>query len=501
MKKTLCLILCALMLAPTFTACSNGSDSTNDSTNPGSTSENTPPSEDDASDDDGEVTRANTPDNLPDDLNFDGMTINIYHFGSEDTLNYDTVGEMSGDVVLDAVYNRNVSVEDRLNVKLNWIAGDADWDGFPSQVLTVLEAASGDYDLIVEESSRLFQQSLSGYYYDLMNISDYIDLDQPWWYTDLMEESSLDNSKRYYLNGDAFLTCMLGASAVYFNKQMYTDYFGDVQQLYDQVLDGTWTYDALADYSTQVYTDTNGDGQVDDGDIYGFRYEQWGIPNYTSMSNGLTYITRDEEGFPVLDILTEDSIQWGQTLYRLLYSDNIAVEGDKLKTFTNQTSLFLLGMFKTAPQLRNVSFDYGIVPYPKLNETLDYVSGAETANGNGGAIPVSIAEDKIQPVCAVLEALCAESYRKVVPAWYDTALKVKYSDGPVDAQMIDIIYEHINCPFIMVADKLLGTGSIFTNAIYGSGNDGAFVSYYESKSKSLEKSLEKAIEDYKEILH
>lgn len=490
------MLLCLLMLAPTFSSCAN-SEGADD----GTSSENVTPTSEDGGETapETEITRANTPDSLPDDLNFDGMTINIFHFGNDDTVNYDCIGELSGDVVMDAIFNRNIAVEDRLGVKLNWIAGDAGWDSFPNEVSIALQAGVGDYDMVVEESSRLWQQSIRGYYYDLMTLSDYIDLDQPWWYTEMMEQGSIDNSKRYFLNGDLFLTCMLGASAMYFNKQLYTNYFGDVGQLYDRVLDGTWTYDTFADYCANVYTDTNGDGKADNGDIYGFRYEQWGIPNHMSMSTGLTFSSRDADGYPVLELMTEDSIKWGETLYRLLYSDNISVEGSKQDTFIKQTSLFLPGQFSTAHQLRDVDFDYGMLPYPKLSEELDYMSAAGTVNGNGGGVPVSAPAEKLDAVCAVMEALCAESYRTVVPAWYDTALKVKYSDGLEDAQMVDIIYEHISSSFIMMADKELGIGSIFTNAVYGSNNDGAFVSYYESQKNVINKRLQRCIEDYQKL--
>lgn len=492
MKKTIAVILCAAMLMPLFSACSaNNTEDTAQNID----SDNSVVSQEAV---ETEINRANIPDNLPDGLNFNGENINIYHFGSESSIKYDCVGEMGGDVVLDAVYNRNIAVEDRLGVKINWIAGSAEWDGFPSEVLMMLQSGSADYDMIFEESSRLWQQSIKGYYHDLID-EEYIDLDQPWWYSDMMEESNLDNNRRFFLNGDICLTVMLLASAMYFNKGLFTDYIGDVNQLYDSVLDGTWTYDKFADYCRQVYTDTNGNGETDAADIMGFRFEQWGIPNYMSMSTGLSYTTRDEEGFPVLNILSDKSITWSETLYKLLYTDNISMEGSKQDTFIAETSLFYPGQFETAHALREVDFEYGILPYPKLDETVDYMSGAGTANGNGVAIPVSVAADKLGMLCATIEALCSEAYRHVTPAWYDTALKIKYSAGLVDSQMVDIIYEHINCPFIMMADKELNLGSIFTNGVYGSSSEGSFVSYYESRSKLLEKSLERAIENYKKI--
>ena len=39
----------------------------------------------------------------------------------------------------------------------------------------------------------------------------------------------------------------------------------------------------------------------------------------------------------------------------------------------------------------------------------------------------------------VYEALCAESYKKVYPEYYDTALKGKYSSERETAEMVDLI--------------------------------------------------------------
>ncbi len=496
MKRVLTLLLCLALLLPAFAACSeNASDGGEGA---GQTSGSSEPSAELPGEEEPEITRANYPDTLSPDLNFDGVTLDITAFGSENCINYDCTGELTGDVVLDAVYNRNISVEDRLNLKLNYVFGSSDWGGFPSEVSTILQAGTDDYDLVVEESSQLFSQSIQGYYFDFLTL-DNVNLEQPWWYSDMMAESQFDNTKRYFLNGDLCLTVFMGASAMYFNKPVFTDHFGDVNALYDAVLDGTWTYEKFADYCRSVFTDVNGNGTADAADLMGFRYEQWGIPNYMSMSTGLTYALRDEEGFPILDIYTEDGIRWGETLYRLLYTDNISMQGSKQETFIAGTSLFFPGMFDTAMVLRDVDFEYGIVPYPKLDESLDYLCGAATANGCGVAIPVSANPAKISATTAAIEALCAEAYRKVVPAWYETALKIKYSDATIDAQMVDIIYSHINSPFIMMADKALGTGSIYTNAVYGSSNEGAFASWWAKNEKLLVKKLEKAIDSYRNL--
>lgn len=492
-KRLICLILCMLVTLPILTGCGGDTTPETETQTEDSTSTDTTPAET-------ETTRANTKDSLPDDLHFDDTTINVFGFGYENSVLYDTTGggELTGDVVLDAMVNRNIAVEERLGVKFNWIIGPDGWDTFPNAVKTALLAGASDYDIIVEENSRLFEQSVQGFYYDLAS-KPYIDLSQPWWYNELMEQSSLDNSKRYFLAGDICLTTMLGASAMYFNKPIFIDHFGDTQVLYDTVLEGKWTYDVFMQYCRDIATDVNGDGVYDDSDLLGFRYPQWGIPNYLSMSTGLDYITRDADGFPVLDIYNEESIKWADTLYKLLYTENMSAGGDPGSSFISGNSLFYPGMFSASNDLRQADFEYGILPYPKLEEAFSYYSGAAEANGCGVGVPVSAPAEKLDAVYASIEALCAEAYRKVTPAWYDTALKVKYADAAIDADMIDIIYNNIKSPFIMMADKAIGTGSIFTNAVYGSKSEGTFASYWEKNGKNLEKKLADIIAKYKEL--
>ncbi|MHB1150757.1 MAG: hypothetical protein ACYCWE_10720 [Eubacteriales bacterium] len=489
MKKNVCLLLVLFMLFCGF-ACSESEKDHSKDTAAATAAEAA----------ETEMTRANTPDNLP-QLDFNGMVINIYYFGQEFAHYYDAVGESSGDIVYDAVYMRNIAVNERLNTEINWIRGGDDWDSHPAAVQKAMLAGVSDYDIIFEENSRAFQHSLEGYFINLLD-AEYLDYGQPWWYDELMYEGSIDTSKRYFVTGDFALTTLFGASAVYFNKNIYTDVLGDVNDIYQTVLDGKWTADVMMDLCRRIYSDINGSGTSDEDDLLGFRFTQWGVPNYLSMSTGLTYTARDDAGYPVLDLNTKDAVLWADKLYNMLYRDNMSIEckmTDMAAAFRNNLSLFYVGMFSTANTLRDCEFEYGIIPHPKLKESLDYLCAAGTVNGEGAAVPVSAPEDKFEASCALLEALCAESYRSVVPSWYDTALKVKYIDAEIDADMIDLIYNHVGTSFIMMADKTLGIGSIFTYTVYGSKSEGTFSSYYAKNENGFNTKWSNMIEKYKAV--
>ena len=95
--------------------------------------------------------------------------------------------------------------------------------------------------------------------------------------------------------------------------------------------------------------------------------------------------------------------------------------------------------------LRNMTSYYGIVPMPKLDETQDNYYSYAHDTLTAYAIPVNVIDDRLQEMGAVLEALASESYRTVVPAYYEVTLKDKFCNDPESKEMLDLI---INSFFI-----------------------------------------------------
>jgi ABC-type sugar transport system, periplasmic component len=433
-------------------------------------------------------------------LNYDGAEIRISYFGYEDSVMFDAVGEFSGDVVTDAVYNRNIKVADQLNVKFNWIVGSDSWEAYPEAIKKSVMSGSDDYDMIFMESSQCFRLSLDGYFKNLAS-APYIDYSMPWWYTEFMDEACITPAQRYFVTGAFSLTTMLFASAMFFNKTIYEDHFGNSDELYQKALDKTWTYDELIHLSRAVYTDINGDGEADDGDLMGFYMHGQRTVNYTSMSTGLTYITRDAQGVPVLDLYNDDTLKWVDTLYTMCFDKTVSLSEENVKAFLDSKALFYLMMLSSIKEIRDSDFAWGILPYPTLYEGMEYKSAAGTVNGNSAVIPNTADDTKYEMCCAALEALSYEAYENVVPAWYGIALKNKYSDTEMDSKMVDIIYNSIYCPFIMVTDKYLGLGSFFYNCVYkAKTNAGGYSSYWEKNEKKSIASWDKMIEKYNKMI-
>jgi hypothetical protein len=113
---------------------------------------------------------------------------------------------------------------------------------------------------------------------------------------------------------------------------------------------------------------------------------------------------------------------------------------------------------------RDLNFDYGILPYPKWDENQkNYITRTSSAI-SVFCIPASAKDPDM--TAAVLEALNSESYRSVIPAYYETALKVKYVRDDESVQALDILREGISMQFVDAYSTVFsGYSEIFKNTL------------------------------------
>ena len=109
-------------------------------------------------------------------------------------------------------------------------------------------------------------------------------------------------------------------------------------------------------------------------------------------------------------------------------SDKIIFMVDKLLSIESET-------------MRNMKSDYGIIPMPKYDEAqADYYSMPYEVF-HLYAIPITVPNP--DEMSAVLEAMCAETWRKVIPTYSDLALKGKYMSDYQSRDMFDLILENM----------------------------------------------------------
>ena len=109
---------------------------------------------------------------------------------------------------------------------------------------------------------------------------------------------------------------------------------------------------------------------------------------------------------------------------------------------------------------------------------------------------ITVPAEDLPFVSAVIEVLCRETYNVVLPAYYDSSLKIKYTRDNTAARMIDIIHDHYGNGFPLAWDDGLDGAlmkSTFYNCIENNNNDLAsrIKTYQKSTSKQLGKIIDK----------
>ena len=497
--KFLSLFLAAVMLMPMIAGCAESAGETEDVYGAVSSADGeiAAPAEDAET----EMSRENTPDNLPTDLDFGGLSVPILYRGGVDEQEI-YVEDLTGEVVDDAIYNRNVSVSERLNIEFQYRAsGSGTAQDFPGEARSSITANADDYAIISWAQYATLPLCLSHMIMDVSG-AKYIDYDMPWWNTDYMDILQIGNDKRFFLMGDIALNSLKVTAAVFFNQKVYTDLFGEYDSLYGDVIEGVWTLDKLYDLSEKGYRDLNGNGKKDKGD-------QWGI-SATTVANtelfayglGLKVIGRDADGLPelivedernytVLDRLNE--LYWNNEGMNKSYGDGEAFNSPVVSNlFAANEILFLPLWLKTCESLRDMESGYGILPYPKLDEAQENYISLVQDTSSIFCIPVTCLHG--DEIGAVIEAMCAENYRTVIPAYYDTALKTKYSRDTVSAQMIDLIHATSMTDFAYAYNYSIGSiGTVMRSVVAANGS---LASTVAKSAKAVRKQLSRLVDTY-----
>ena len=448
-----------------------------------------------------ELTRENTPDNLPADLRFNGETVVFHVRGDENCIKEFQIEELTGEIINDAIYQRNIAVSDRLNVNLDVAIGDG-WEKYNNTVSAIrasVQAADGAYDVIAGWSARIPSLSLEGLFLDAQTVP-YLDLEKPWWNQSCRTELTIGN-RLFFVTGD-ITQSMIDPMYVYaFNQKLAEDL--GIEDPYTVVNEGRWTIDYLRRQTADISNDLNGDGKMDENDFWGISTFQINAMDNYMQSTRVSLMSRDAEGMPVLDVDMERMTTLLEKVYGLCFENPGCrvgpgdQPGAAHTIFKEDRALYTtltMGHVRTA--LAEMESDFGILPYPKLNEEQP-VYGTRVQDAlTLFSVPIDCRNVELSG--AVMEAVAAENYRKVTPTVYDVAMKTKYSRDPASAAMIDLIQQSVLINFESIYNEAIGN-PWFIMRIMMDRKTKDFASYWAKEESKVEKALQKAVEQIREM--
>lgn len=400
------------------------------------------------------------------------------------------IEEATGDVLDDAVYERNQRVMEKFNVNFKWEIGTNEYSDLGK---TAILAGEDIYDAIMIHSRMAFNFMQQELLHDWNTGMPYNDLAAPWWSQDMRENIALGN-KIYFMSGDISYYFLADTQIMLFNKQVFSDL--GLDQPYKTVRDGEWTFDTMTNLAKQGTWDVNGDSIIDPSDDHiGYITTRWRGPNFCYIAQGTRLITLDGSKMPELTLNKERAEKIYTRYMNFLKSDNALMNGEvegpeMMQQWMSGRFMFFDGLLKYAADMRDMTNDFGIIPLPKYDAAQEKYCTTPGAGINLFAVPVTVGDSEC--VSAVLEGLAILGYQDIIPTYYETVLKSKYSRDEESAEMLDLIRENIIVDFgaqiyAHTVNKLNSIGYFLA-----AGNEN-FSSFYDANEGIFLKYLDEVI--------
>jgi hypothetical protein len=356
--------------------------------------------------------------------------------------------EDTGVEVNDAVYKRNLMVEERFDIKIKEIVENS-MGTINSKANKSITAGSDDYDLFLlngPEAMALAKKNLLTDYNEL----PYVDLTKPYWDRDLKRDLSI-GGHAYLMIGDFAMSHYGLNVAMFFNKKLLGEL--GLESPYNIINEGKWTYDKFFEMASGASMDLNGDGKFDKNDRFGYMSitHIWS-PSFLA-SAGQQTVLKDTDDMHYFGMDNERFITVYKKLTEMMHTGNMLFDADdagdhRLQDvmFPGNQALFWSEVVHWATILRNMDADFGIIIHPKFDDTQ---GNYQNYCGSPPVMCVPTTSLDFDRTGMILEALCYESTDTVIKAYYDVLLKTKISRDNESEKMLDIMFQN---RFYSIAD-------------------------------------------------
>ena len=428
---------------------------------------------------------------ISDDLpakDFDGKQFRIYSSPGRETTFY--AEDQNGEVINDAIYNAIVTTEERFNVDVVNVPSGGDDVGHNDKIRTAITAGDDAFEIAENHDSLSGGLAVQGLLLNLYDIP-HLNYTKPWWPSNAVESLTF-RDKMFLASSNFSYRGFHWTRVIYFNKDLLVDY--SLDEPYKYVFDGTWTLDRLVSLTKDTYEDLNGNSQRDDEDLFGYVAKG---PIYCYLEQyGLTPVIKTEDGELEVGVNNERTLTLVEKMYSLLHESNGGLIKDFTgaeKIFGSKRALFAFGYISDAVEkYRYTEVNYGIIMQPKLDEKQDSYMAEYTDRFM--LFPITLPDTDFAGM--IFEAMSAEGYKQIFPAYYEIALKQKFTYDNESVQVLDIINDVrvIDFSYVYIPD----INGILNKLFYETPSRD-FASLYAKNEKALNAKLKQIVKSYEKL--
>lgn len=496
--KLISLLIAVLMIVASFAACAdtgNEGPSTTEAAQTNAPSASNEETTESLYDENGYLKSS-----LP-ELNFGGETITVLWWNDVERPEF-YVEDANGELINDAIYQRNLNVEHNMNISLDWVDMKGQYNNgvgkaYADHVGNMYDSGDDTYDLMSAHSRTIALTAMRGYCADLMDL-EYLDFDMPWWPTVMTETATIGDSM-YFVTGDVSINSIHQMYVIFYNKDILARY-PELVEPTTQVQNNNWTLETMMSMTKDLYEDKDASNSANEGDFYGFTTLSWHF-DAIYYGSGLRQAEKDEETLLKIsdDYFSEKAVTLSDTIGAWIKTGDVYVNSSHYTdTFVGGNSLMVMARHKdVAERTADAGFSFGIVPIPKYDK--DQKSHI-TCVGNPVSFYAIYAKTKdANRAAAVLECWASEAYRTTTPALFESTMKLRYSETSVESEMYDIIRSGIIFDFGRLFNTDLGTMSDQWCNCSVNGNNWAVAS--KAMMRNLPKKLKNITDAFQKIDH
>lgn len=360
------------------------------------------------------------------------------------------VAEPGTTIMSNATYRRNEAINRLFNVDISLKEiGHSDGEEFIHKLDVEALNQEGAYDLVCP--AWWWGTDQNGYYVNLANLQNEIDLSDPWWY-DGWNRNVIFAGYMASIMGDAAFETYYNMEVVFFNKALAASLNLDP---YTYVDNKTWTLEVVNQFGKQIAGDVNGGSpSLANGDVIGSLLNQSCVgtalfslgAKYSDNNDGeVTLRLKDEHNYDVFKKLFD--FLNNEPHNRIAATSTLGAEA--ITPFTNNQVLFLWQAFRVGSTLRQSDVKFGILPCPLYRENEDYV----TAIYDASAFSIMTTVKDRHKSAVLLNALNAVTDEYMTTPYFEEELGVRVADDPDSSRMIPLIRNSLYCDFVWINYK------------------------------------------------
>ena len=407
----------------------------------------------------------------------------------------------TGDPINDAIYRRNREVESLYNVEFDIVPvtypqRDQFATLFTKAVMAGDDLFDAAYMLGISLPTVLSRNNMTVNLWEIPTL----DLSKSWWDQNSAKSMSI-GGKLNAVVGDVNLYSATASITVFANKKIMQDY--SIDNLYQLVREGKWTWDAMYDVMKRVTKDLDGDGVIDYNDQVGLFMQYLHL--YDSLiSMGEPMTPKNDDDIPVFAPNMDRVAAIADKLVPIFNDKNTTVESGKITGYNNPFFDFIMPKFRDGEimfhinqlllsfELRSMEADFALLPVPKYDESQEkYGSVISQWWSTFTVVPITCTD--IDRTGNILDALGYYAQQYITPAYYGVTVTNKLMRDEDSLEMMEIIINNRNYDLAYYYDW--GGIQALITGVSSSGNPGTIISQFEKNEPKITAAIQRTLDE------